>query len=90
MANKDKKRVKIRCSKHPDTELVCPKCVGGSGGKTTAKRYSKAEMTEWGRRGGRPRKVKEDVKQEAATGASDGTTAQTAEAAAPSGERAHS
>lgn len=32
--------------------------AGKKGGSTTAKRYSKEIRSKWGRRGGRPRKVK--------------------------------
>lgn len=45
-----------RCPKHPEQTLVCLACRASKGGKTTAKKYSAAQMKEWGSRGGRPRK----------------------------------
>jgi hypothetical protein len=52
---------KTFCRKHSDTELVCPKCSASRGGKVTAKKYSAAQMREWGKRGGRPRKVVDET-----------------------------
>jgi hypothetical protein len=34
------------------------KQLGAKGGRTTLKKYGKRTMTEWGKRGGRPRKNK--------------------------------
>jgi hypothetical protein len=82
MANKTKKRVKPTCHKHPDTELICPKCRAGTGGKTTAKKYSAAQLKEWGSRGGRPRKKESDAVEETTTGAADGAATKTAETTA--------
>jgi hypothetical protein len=48
---------KVFCPKHSDTVLACPKCTASRGGKVTAKKYSPAQMREWGKRGGRPRKL---------------------------------
>ena len=48
--------MKPHCKTHPDTELVCPKCVGKSGGAKAAKRMTgaarsqrakKASSTRW-------------------------------------------
>jgi hypothetical protein len=50
---------KVLCHKHPETALVCPKCVASLGGKAMVKKYSKAQMREWGKRGGRPRKMQQ-------------------------------
>lgn len=48
-----------RCSKHPKQILICPKCRASQGGKTTAKKHA-AQLSEWGKRGGRPRKAVTD------------------------------
>jgi len=44
------------CIKHPHQELICPICRGARGGKTTAKKYSRKQLSKWGKLGGRPRK----------------------------------
>lgn len=44
----------MKCLIH-DVELVCPKCEAGKGGKQTAKKHAN-KLSEWGKRGGRPRK----------------------------------
>jgi hypothetical protein len=43
------------CPKHPKTRMVCPKCLGGKGGKATHAKHHE-EQAAWGRKGGRPRK----------------------------------
>ena len=43
------------CPAHPDTELVCPKCLAAKGGATTAAKHGKKQMREWGKLGGRPK-----------------------------------
>ena len=48
---------KVFCHKHPETALVCPRCKSSEGGKAMVKKYSKAQMREWGKRGGRPRRA---------------------------------
>ena len=48
---------KVFCPKHPDTALVCPRCAAAKGGKAMVKKYSAEQMREWGKKGGRPRKV---------------------------------
>ena len=49
---------KPTCPKH-HCELVCPQCRSSKGGKTTAKRHSSAELSRWGKMGGRPKKEKD-------------------------------
>jgi hypothetical protein len=44
-----------RCSKHPETALICPRCIAARGGKKTAKKH-KAKLSKWGKQGGRGRK----------------------------------
>lgn len=44
------------CSIHPETELVCLKCVAAKGGSTTAAIHGNEQMREWGKLGGRPKK----------------------------------
>jgi hypothetical protein len=43
----------LRCSVHPDSELVCPRCMGARGGKRTIRKH-KAKLSKWGKQGGRP------------------------------------
>ena len=50
-----------RCKVH-DVELICPACIGAAGGARTSKRKAEAARTN-GRRGGRPRKRKQDEKE---------------------------
>ena len=47
---------KTFCELHPETELVCLKCVQAKGGKTTAERHGD-KLGRWGAMGGRPRKM---------------------------------
>jgi GAF domain len=42
------------CSIHKDTELICPRCIGSRGGKTTTKKHRR-KLASWGKTGGRPR-----------------------------------
>ena len=35
--------------------LICPRCIAGDGGRSTAARH-KEQLSEWGRQGGRGRK----------------------------------
>lgn len=44
------------CKKHPEQELICPRCVGSKGGKTTGRTHSHRKLSTWGKMGGRPRK----------------------------------
>ena len=43
------------CSKHFATNLVCPRCIAYAGGRTTAVKH-KAQLSGWGKQGGRGRK----------------------------------
>jgi hypothetical protein len=42
------------CPIHKDTELICPRCIGSRGGKTTTKKHRR-KLSGWGKSGGRPR-----------------------------------
>ncbi len=44
-----------RCQTHGSTKLVCPRCIGASGGKKTVLKH-REELSGWGRTGGRGRK----------------------------------
>ena len=44
-----------RCSTHAKTKLVCPRCIGAAGGKTTVSKHREA-LSDWGKRGGRGRR----------------------------------
>jgi hypothetical protein len=50
-----KRRRKPHCRKHPETVLVCPRCIARRGGRATAKKYGTKQLASWGRAGGRPR-----------------------------------
>jgi len=50
------------CPKHPEQVLICPRCLGRKGGKTTAKLHPE-KLREWGKLGGRPRKSPEKESQ---------------------------
>jgi len=50
------------CPKHPEQVLICPRCLGRKGGKTTAKLHAD-QQREWGKLGGRPRKSPEKESQ---------------------------
>lgn len=43
------------CPKHFGTKLVCPRCIASGGGLATAAKH-KAQLSDWGRQGGRRRK----------------------------------
>jgi formate hydrogenlyase transcriptional activator len=43
------------CPKHFGTNLVCPRCIASAGGRTTAIKH-KAQLSGWGKQGGRGRK----------------------------------
>lgn len=47
-----------RCPVHPDIRLLCPKCIGAIGGRTTVTKYREA-MSSWGKKGGRGHKKTE-------------------------------
>jgi hypothetical protein len=44
-----------RCPSHTNTKLVCPRCIGAAGGKTTVSKH-REDLSSWGRKGGRGRK----------------------------------
>ena len=44
-----------RCPTHTHTKVVCPRCIGAAGGKTTVSRH-REDLSHWGRMGGRGRK----------------------------------
>ena len=44
-----------RCPTHANTKLVCPRCIGAAGGKTTVSKHREA-LSNWGKKGGRRRK----------------------------------
>ena len=44
------------CPVHPQTVLICPRCIAGAGGKATAKKYGTKQLSDWGRRGGKKKK----------------------------------
>lgn len=43
------------CRHHFHTNLVCPRCIASTGGRTTVSKY-KEHLSDWGRQGGRGRK----------------------------------
>jgi len=47
--------VSPRCLNHPNTRLVCPRCIGAAGGKTTVSKH-REDLSSWGKKGGRGRK----------------------------------
>jgi transcriptional regulator with GAF, ATPase, and Fis domain len=44
-----------QCPVHPNSKLVCPRCIGAAGGKATVSKHQ-ADLSEWGKKGGRGRK----------------------------------
>jgi formate hydrogenlyase transcriptional activator len=44
-----------RCQTHANTKVVCPRCIGAAGGKTTASKH-REDLSTWGRKGGRGRR----------------------------------
>lgn len=49
------KSLRPSCSKHVGTHLICPRCIAAGGGRATAARH-KAQLSDWGKQGGRGRK----------------------------------
>lgn len=49
------------CGNHPTSRLICPRCIGASGGQRTTQKY-REQLSEWGKKGGRGRRS--SVKQE--------------------------
>ena len=45
----------FRCPTHTNTKLVCPRCIGAAGGKTTVSKH-REDLSNWGKKGGRGRK----------------------------------
>jgi formate hydrogenlyase transcriptional activator len=45
----------LRCPSHVNTRLICPRCIGATGGKTTASKH-RGDLSNWGKKGGRGRK----------------------------------
>lgn len=45
----------LRCTTHASTKLVCPRCIGAAGGKTTVSKH-RQDLSNWGKKGGRGRK----------------------------------
>jgi GAF domain-containing protein len=43
------------CAEHQRTSLICPRCIGSSGGQKTASRY-REQLSTWGKQGGRGKK----------------------------------
>lgn len=48
------------CEVHPETRLICPRCVAKRGGMATAKKYGTKQLAKWGT-GGRPHPEKDKV-----------------------------
>src|SRR5437016_14668367 len=48
------------CPKHPQGNLICPRCIAGDGGRATAARHQE-QLSEWGKQGGRGRKKRQQV-----------------------------
>lgn len=44
-----------KCRSHTNTKLVCPRCIGAVGGKTTVSKH-RGDLSSWGRKGGRGHK----------------------------------
>jgi formate hydrogenlyase transcriptional activator len=44
-----------RCLTHATTRLLCPRCIGAAGGKTTVSKH-RQDLSTWGKKGGRGRK----------------------------------
>jgi formate hydrogenlyase transcriptional activator len=44
-----------RCQTHANTKVVCPRCIGAAGGKSTVSKH-REDLSSWGRKGGRGRK----------------------------------
>jgi GAF domain-containing protein len=44
-----------RCPSHRNTKMVCPRCIGAAGGKTTVSKH-RDDLSSWGKKGGRGRK----------------------------------
>jgi transcriptional regulator with GAF, ATPase, and Fis domain len=40
------------CMRHPQSKLMCPRCIASAGGRTTTAKY-KEQLSTWGQKGGR-------------------------------------
>lgn len=47
-------RKETYCPLHPLTKMICPRCIGQQGGKTTTRKHHK-KLSRWGSKGGRPK-----------------------------------
>lgn len=45
-----------KCHNHTNTKLVCPRCIGAAGGKTTVSKH-RGNLSDWGKKGGRGRRT---------------------------------
>jgi transcriptional regulator with GAF, ATPase, and Fis domain len=45
----------IECPAHTDTRLVCPRCIGATGGQATVSKH-RQKLSDWGKKGGRGHK----------------------------------
>jgi len=43
------------CPRHFSTSLICPRCIASGGGRATAAKH-RAQLSDWGKQGGRGRK----------------------------------
>ncbi|MGE5734733.1 MAG: GAF domain-containing protein [Acidobacteriota bacterium] len=43
------------CTHHPQSKLLCPRCIASAGGRTTTAKY-KEQLSAWGQKGGRRKK----------------------------------
>jgi hypothetical protein len=53
----------LNCPTHTGTKLLCPRCIGAAGGKTTVAKH-RQNLSDWGRRGGRGRKILQESQEE--------------------------
>ena len=44
-----------RCPIHPGTKLLCPRCLGSAGGRSTVEKH-REDLSRWGQKGGRGHK----------------------------------
>jgi hypothetical protein len=48
----------LTCPSHPGAKLLCPRCIGATGGRTTVSKHH-GDLSNWGKKGGRGRKKQE-------------------------------
>lgn len=46
------------CLTHPRSKLICPRCIASAGGRQTTLKY-KEQLSNWGKKGGRGRRIPE-------------------------------